>query len=153
MKSLISCFAVMLTPLCGPATAHDKGDDPVENVKMLRPLAEKGNPLAQYNLGVLYSIGSGVKQDHGEAAKWFRLSSAKGTALAQYRLAGLYAEGKGVKQDFVRAHMWSSLAATQGNVDAKTQRERLAKHMKAAQLAEAEKLAIECTKQHYAGCD
>jgi len=139
--------------LCEPAMAHDEEDPPIESVKLLRPLAEKGNPLAQYNLGIFYATGSGVKQDYREAAKWFRLSSAKGTALAQNRLADLYADGKGVKQDFVRAHMWSSMAASQGNADATLQRERLAKRMRPAQIAEAEKLAVECAKRHYTDCD
>ena len=147
------CMAVMLASFCGATSAHKEEGDPTQNVKLMRPLAEKGNPLAQYNLGVLYANGSGVKRDYREAAKWYRLSAAQGTMLAQYQLGILYASGRGVKQDLVRAYMWSTLAAAKDNVDAKKQRDGIAKQMKPAQIADAEKLAGECEKRNYSECD
>ncbi len=133
--------------------AHENESDLTQNVKIMRPLADKGNPLAQYNLGVLYDSGSGVKRDYLEAAKWYRRSAEQGTPLAQYRLALLYAEGKGVKQNFSRAHMWSSLSAAQGNADARKQLDLIAVRMIPAQIAVAEKLAAECEKRKYRGCE
>ena len=48
--------------------AHERGDYAAE-VATVRPLAEKGVPFAQFNLGVLYDQGKGVPQDsHGKRA-------------------------------------------------------------------------------------
>jgi TPR repeat protein len=46
-------------------------------------------------------------------------------------------------QDYVEAYMWLSLSAAQGNQHAKTGRDVVARHMTAAQIAEAQKLARE----------
>ncbi len=34
------------------------------------PLAEQGDAVAQYNLGLMYDNGLGVQQDLAEAVKW-----------------------------------------------------------------------------------
>jgi TPR repeat protein len=39
-----------------------------------RPLAENGNAEAQYDLGIMFLNGQGVKQDVAEAVKWFSIS-------------------------------------------------------------------------------
>ena len=51
--------------------------------KLVLPLAQQGNPIAQYNLGAMYSNGEGVPQDCKEAIKYFRLSAEQGNADAQ----------------------------------------------------------------------
>ncbi|MGV8429172.1 hypothetical protein ACV33J_32845, partial [Pseudomonas aeruginosa] len=38
--------------------------------KLWLPLAEQGNANVQFNLGVMYAEGQGVKQDDFEAVKW-----------------------------------------------------------------------------------
>ena len=43
-----------------------------ETWKSCQQAAEQGHPMAQYIFGVMYSKGDGVKQDDGEAVKWFR---------------------------------------------------------------------------------
>ena len=40
------------------------------------PLAEQGDSLAQYSLGLLYDKGQGVPRDIVEANKWLNLSTA-----------------------------------------------------------------------------
>ena len=77
-----------------------------------RPLAQRGDRSAQYQIGVLHYRGEGVAQDFREAAKWFRLAAEGGDADGQFNLGLLYVEGKGVPKDFVRAHMWLDLAAS-----------------------------------------
>ena len=47
--------------------------------KMWRPLAEQGNPKAQFNLGVLYASGNGVAQDNASAYLWFSLAASRAT--------------------------------------------------------------------------
>ena len=43
-------------------------------LRLLGPLAEQGASAAQLALGMMYNDGSGVAQDHAEAARWFRLA-------------------------------------------------------------------------------
>ena len=43
--------------------------------KLILPLAEQGNVIAQTTLGQMYSNGEGVLQDYKEAVKWYRLSA------------------------------------------------------------------------------
>jgi localization factor PodJL len=40
--------------------------------------AQRGDPVAQYNLGRMYARGEGVNRDLSEAYKWFTLSAAAG---------------------------------------------------------------------------
>ncbi|MGE0256508.1 MAG: tetratricopeptide repeat protein [Alphaproteobacteria bacterium] len=47
-------------------------------VRMWEPLAEAGIPQAQYNLGVIYTNGNGVRRDYVEAYKWFAIALAAG---------------------------------------------------------------------------
>ncbi len=77
-----------------------------------QPLAERGNPEASYQLGILYYRGEGVLQDYAEAAKWFEQAAEAGDADAQYNLGLMYANGQGVARDLVRAHVWFTLAAS-----------------------------------------
>ena len=49
-------------------------------------LAEAGDALGQYNLGVLYSEGRGVPQDYVQARAWYEKAAAQGDAKAQIAL-------------------------------------------------------------------
>lgn len=61
-------------------------------------LDETGDAEAQYQMGLVYENGSGVKQDHAAAAEWYRKAAEQGHAIAQYFLGFLYEIGKGVPQ-------------------------------------------------------
>ena len=55
-----------------------------EDLSALRAKAEKGNGLAQYNLGLAYAEGKGVAADRVEAYVWLSLArenGARGRAL------------------------------------------------------------------------
>ena len=86
--------------------------------KLWLPLAEQGNEDAQFNLGVMYDDGRGVKQDDFEAVKWFRKAAEQGDASAQLYLGAMYGKGLGVKQDDVEAVKWYRKAAEKGDADA-----------------------------------
>ena len=45
---------------------------------LLRAAAEQGDAEAQYNLGLMYLEGQGVKQDNVEAYAWIRTAAAQG---------------------------------------------------------------------------
>ena len=61
--------------------------------------------------------------------------------MPRFGLGLLYDDGKGIPQDYVLAHMWLNLAAAQGYEEAKKDRDFVASHMTADQLAEAQRLA------------
>jgi TPR repeat protein/S1-C subfamily serine protease len=78
------------------------------------PLALAGDSTAQYNLGVLYSHGEGVPQNHAEAARWYRRAADQGLADAQTKLGAMYVLGQGVPQNDAEAVRWYRMAAAQG---------------------------------------
>ena len=86
--------------------------------RLIKPLAEKGLPEAQFNLGLMYDNGQGVSQDYAEAVKWYRKAAEQGNAKAQYNLGAMYNNGQGVPQDYAEAVTWYRKAAEQGNAKA-----------------------------------
>ena len=58
--------------------------------------AEKGDAIAQYNLGVCYANGQGVAKDAVEAVKWYRKAAEQNFAEAQCNLGVCYYAGEGV---------------------------------------------------------
>jgi uncharacterized protein len=89
-------------PFEDAVAAFNRGDH-TNALQIIRPLAEKGNPSAQFSLGFAYAGGYGVSQNHVEAAKWYRLAAEQGDVKAQYSLGSLYYEGLGVPQSFAEA--------------------------------------------------
>ncbi len=122
--------------------AFDRGDYETA-LKEWRPLAEKGNANAQFNLAQMYDKGQSVPQDYQQAARWFTKAAEAGLANAQDNLASMYFLGEGVPQDYVLAHMWANLAASQGGEDAVGKRDAIATFMTPSQIAEAQRLARE----------
>jgi TPR repeat protein len=47
-------------------------------MRLLRPLAEQGDADAQFNLGVMYAKGQGVRQNYVLAHMWINLAGASG---------------------------------------------------------------------------
>lgn len=78
-----------------------------------RPLAEQGNAEAQFQLGLLYRIGTGpLEQSNQDALHWFRLSASQGYGAAQSYLGTMHFFGQGIPQDYETAHMWANIAAS-----------------------------------------
>lgn len=76
---------------------------------------------AQYNLGLMYQKGEGVKRTEAEAAHWFRLAALQGFADAQQRLADFYYLGQTIPRNYTQAALWYRRAAEQGNASAQFQ--------------------------------
>jgi tetratricopeptide (TPR) repeat protein len=79
-----------------------------------RAAAEKGNKIAQFNLGICYSNGFGVTKDDTQAVNWYRKAAEQGYAEAQYNLGVCYDKGYGVTKDYTQAVNWYRKAAEQG---------------------------------------
>jgi TPR repeat protein len=77
----------------------------------LKPLAEKGHPMAQAYLGYMYEYAYGVARDYPEAARWYRLAAEQGDTYSQKNLAELYVKGLGVAHDDQIAAEWYARAA------------------------------------------
>ena len=104
-------------------------------------LAEQGDALAQYNLGVMYDNGEGVPEDDAEAVRWYRMAAEQGFAPAQYNLGNMYVNGEGVPENYVLAYAWFNLAAAQGHETAVSAKADVEGLMTAAQITEAQELS------------
>ena len=116
--------AVLLIALAAPAwagyywegfAAYERGDYATA-LREWQPLAERGNAIAQHNIGVIYRRGEGVPQDSAQAARWYRKSAMQG-----------------------------KLAASRANINderkmAATNRDNVARYMTPAAIAEAQRL-------------
>ncbi len=76
--------------------------------------AKKGDPQAQYELGLAYAKAAQMT----EASSWFQKAAKSGYAEAQYALGMCYRDGTGVDKKNVQAVKWFLLAANQGSADA-----------------------------------
>ena len=115
-------------------------------------IAEAGDAIAQYNLGLMHKNGWGVPQDYAEAVKLYRLAAEVGDVNAQYNLGVMYANRWGVPQDYSFAYMWINLAAAQGDELAQMNRDTMANDTTSEQLAEAQKMSRRCLAQNYKNC-
>ena len=100
-------------------TAHDR-EDYATALREWQPLAEQGDALAQYQVGMLYHKGRGVPQDDRQARKWYAKAAAQGQPKAQFSLGTLYFNGEGGSKDYQQALRWIRLAANQGEALAQT---------------------------------
>jgi hypothetical protein len=76
--------------------------------------AERGDAVAQINLGRCYEYGSSVLKDEAKAAEWYAKAAEQGIATAQNNLGLCYANGRGVLKDEAKAAEWYAKAAAQG---------------------------------------
>ncbi len=90
-----------------------------EAYKILKPLAEEGEAMAQNILGVLYEFGKGVSKDDKQSFIWFQKAAKQDLPSAQYSLGHMYEYGRGVKQDYKEAFGWYLKAANQDLANAK----------------------------------
>ncbi|EMT3920850.1 sel1 repeat family protein [Neisseria gonorrhoeae] len=114
MKQTVKWLAAALIAL-GLNQAVWAGD--VSDFRENLQAAEQGNAAAQFNLGVMYENGQGVRQDYVQAVQWYRKASEQGDAQAQYNLGAMYYKGRGVRQDLVLAQEWLGKACQNGNQD------------------------------------
>lgn len=88
--------------------------DYAKALRLLAPLAKKGDPNAQNAVGVLYLNGWGVNLDYSEALQWFRQAAAQGVPKAYFNLGQMYDQGRGVTRNYAEAAKWYRQSAEQG---------------------------------------
>jgi TPR repeat protein len=84
-----------------------------------RKAAEKGNAVAQNNIGWLYQNGWGVSRDYAQAINWYRRAANQGYDLAEVNIGWLYEQGLGADRDYAEAMVWYRKAADQGSTHAR----------------------------------
>lgn len=114
-------------------------------VALLKPLAEEGNPYAQFNLGALYDDGLGVPRNFTLALLWYRKAGSQGLADGQYMAGRFYGNGRGVKQDPAAALFWFELASAGGHPLAPALRDQ---HWNQLKKDVRENVAAEATRWH-----
>lgn len=91
-------------------------------VQMLTPLANSGNALAQYRLGMLYYNGQGVGEDEKLAIYWWKKAAAQGNVESMFQLGSAFLFGtqaaKFVPDPDREAAMWYFQAASAGHAEA-----------------------------------
>jgi TonB family protein len=116
-------LAVSSSPANGPqsmtieqkAQQAEQQGDYATAYALLRPIAEEGNVVAQYGIGLFYRNGTGVAQDDAQAVMWFRKAAEQGNADAENALGTMYLEGRGVAKDSSKAKMWLERSALTGS--------------------------------------
>lgn len=122
--SLLLSIALVLSIVCltAPAwadfktgmDAYQRGDYATALGKW-QPLAEQGQAIAQYQLGLLYANGKGVTKDDAKARQWYEKAAIQGHTEAQVNLGVLLMYARGGQQDYKMAVYYLRLAANQGN--------------------------------------
>lgn len=107
LTCLIACLCLGMSTLAAGAA---------DDINRTREAALRGNPVAQFFLGLAYYEGySGLPKDRSEAAKWWRKSAEQSFPDAEMSLGDLYYLGNGVSQDYEEAYKWFKRAALHGN--------------------------------------
>jgi TPR repeat protein len=88
--------------------------------KLLAPLAESGNAVAQHRLGVMYVLGQGVEKDPAKAVELYTKAAEQGQAESQHGLGLRLLWGDGADKDPQKAAEWFTAAVNQGVMDSAT---------------------------------
>jgi TPR repeat protein len=122
LLGLFTLFAAGCTATLRDGWSAYERQDGAAAIASWRPLAESGDPDAQYLIGLVLDEGHGVPADPAEAAAWYRRAAEHGSAAAQNNLGLLYWTGRGVVRSEVEAARWFDRAADQGFAKAASNR-------------------------------
>jgi TPR repeat protein len=114
IKAGLVAFVLSIS-LAGPAAAGqledgiaaDESGDYATALRLLRPLADQGDATALDHLGMMYSGGRGVPENHAEAVKWFRKAAELGNPHGMSAIGSSYEYGWDFPKDHAEAVKWS----------------------------------------------
>ncbi|MBX7208312.1 MAG: sel1 repeat family protein [Verrucomicrobiaceae bacterium] len=113
MQKSVSCLIAVVffvfAAWTGAAAQQERFDE-----KEMRQWADRGDPDAQFELGVRLVTGEGVKKSEKQGVDFIQKAAAQNHLRAQHVLGSLYEEGVGVKQDTAKAVEWYRKAAGNG---------------------------------------
>lgn len=96
-----------------------------EAIKYYYKAAEKGNVIAQNDLGNCLFHGKGCITNLTQAIIWYRKAANQGYMYGQFNLAWGYEHGEGIEKNLVEAVKWYKKAAEQGHPQAQKRMELL----------------------------
>ncbi len=108
-------------PVNEPAPALSRAPLPLLPEKLpsaLRNAAAKGQPTAEFEVGIRQIEGRGVPQNTDAGLRWLERAAESGLTPAHFRIAGLYEKGIGVKKNLTVARRHYIAAAEKGNAKA-----------------------------------
>lgn len=79
-------------------------------------LAESGNPIEQFRVGIHYYYGTSVTKDLKKAVKWFKSSAEQGYIYAETSLGICYRKGEGILTNYIEAVKLFEHAAAHGDI-------------------------------------
>ncbi len=147
---LVACSLGLIQParadgVARATSAYARGDY-LTTVRILTPLALRGNAKAQSFLGFMYENGYGAPQAYVAAADLYMKAAVCGNPFGQVMLGLMYDKGHGVPQDFVLAYKWLNLGAARASRRDRDYylrlRNAVAFKMSPAQIAEGQQLAL-----------
>ena len=127
------CVAALGWAITGALTARGARADVIEGFRALEkgdydlaainwfPLAQQGEPLAQFGLALMYENGQGFARDMAQAARWYAGAARAGLPEAQFNLGRLLFTGAGVEQNLDEAAFLFLEAAKRNHPQAQVQ--------------------------------
>jgi TPR repeat protein len=110
-------------------------------------LAALGNLQAEVELVRAYSRGEVVQRDDKQAVHWALLAAEQDSTEAFLFLGYATKQGAGTERNLVEAYKWFSIAAAHTKAaegaEAVRQRDEIARQLTAAQLRQAQRMALE----------
>lgn len=126
MRALLALLLVLWLGACNQAVEQAVAPGPLRpgpersarfaqlpaTAQALRPLADRGDSLAQFKLAQMYESGSGgAPRDPASAFRWMRRSAEAGDVVAQAGTGIYYENGFGVAKSLSEAFRWYKRAA------------------------------------------
>jgi uncharacterized protein len=115
--TVVYCSSASAQSYLAASQAYDRGDY-ASALEITAPLAELGNPNAQFLLALMYDDGDGVALDDGTAIRWYQQAAEQGHSGAQFNLAYMHDHGEGTAENNLQALRWYTRAAEQGDAAA-----------------------------------
>lgn len=84
----------------------------------IKPLADQGNPQAQFNIGWMYANGYGLRINETIALSWWLKAAEQNHPDAMHNVALAYLDGEGTEKDREQGYDWLLRASKHGDDDA-----------------------------------
>ena len=131
---------IFVLGMCLGVAGMATGSEPFD-LQQLVADAEKGEVLAQYQLGLQYRSGEIVEKNYAIALQWLTKAARQGHVDAQNRVAICYNNGEGALPDPIKAYAWFLVASINGHKLAQGKQKAYESTLNKRQLYEGQKLA------------
>lgn len=117
MTKSIYLWSVMALLVCAPLTvsAQQTLEEATDSIKNILTLAQKGDAVAQNEVGGWYYRGRHVKQNYKEALQWWAKAAQQGNVQAIGNMGLCYQTGHGIEADSLKATKLYKRSIKEGN--------------------------------------